>query len=217
MSSKDSLKIRYKTPLRFYLLLLLCVFVCIIGLSGARLLSYTPDVPSVHLEPVKQAEKSQPAATPTATPDASPLLSISKIGVKDARIIQLGLTKDGAMDAPKNNSDVGWYGGSDRPGSGKGAALVDGHAGVPGAPGVFQKLGKLAAGDTLTITDTDKTFHYVVIQLETLPADQADMRKMMQSAEPGKEGLNLITCSGDYNPASQRYDDRVLVRAVRVS
>ena len=195
------------------------MLVCAASFAGIQFLLQKPHTPPVQVTPVKQSEKRAPVVAAPAITDTQPdaqFLSIPKIGVKNAPVVQLGLTNDGAMDAPKNNTDVGWYDGSGRPGSGKGSALIDGHAGVPGIPGVFVGLGRLAVDDLLTINEKGTVFTYTVKKIETLSAEQVDMRKMMRSIEPDKEGLNLITCSGDFTPSTQRYSDRVLVYAVRV-
>jgi LPXTG-site transpeptidase (sortase) family protein len=156
-------------------------------------------------------------STPETTPSSSShLFSIPKLGIYNAHVVPLGLTKDGAMDAPSNNNDVGWYTASSAPGSGQGAVLMDGHAGIVGQPGVFSKLGTLIQGDSITIQTKANNVSYQVRKVETLASTQVDMRRMMKSIEATKEGLNLITCTGDYTPGTNSYNDRVLVYAVRV-
>jgi LPXTG-site transpeptidase (sortase) family protein len=191
-------------------------------LAGYIFVRFTPIAPKEISQSVPVTTKKDPvlkAAPETAPPslsDSSHLFSIPKLGIHDAHIVQLGLTKDGAMDAPGNNSDVGWYTSSAVPGSGQGAVLIDGHAGIVGQPGVFSKLGTLTQGDSITIQTQANNVSYQVRKVETLASTQVDMRSMMKSIEATKEGLNLITCTGDYALGTNSYNDRILVYAVRV-
>lgn len=145
-------------------------------------------------------------------------LKIPKLGI-DANILSMGILKDGSLDAPKTAWDVGWYDESALPGSGQNALLIDGHVNdALNTPGVFYHLGTLKTGDDMQIERGDnELFTYKVVQVDQKPIDQVDMAKMLRSAEPGKEGLNLITCGGDYDYKRETYKDRILVYAVRIS
>jgi LPXTG-site transpeptidase (sortase) family protein len=134
-------------------------------------------------------------------------------------ILPMGLTETGALDAPKSAWEVGWYDHSTLPGSGHGALLIDGHVNdALNSPGVFYKIHTLKSGDEIKIERGDNQIvTYQVVKSEQQPIERVDMAKMLQSIEPEKEGLNLITCGGEYNYKQQTYDDRVLVYAERVS
>jgi LPXTG-site transpeptidase (sortase) family protein len=144
-------------------------------------------------------------------------LIIGSLGV-NANILPMGLVKDNALDAPKTAWDVGWYNKSVLPGTGEGALLIDGHVNDQlGKPGVFYGINSLKVGDSMSIERGDGTMYtYSVVQVEQKPLADVDMGKMLRSISPGKEGLNLITCGGEYDDARGSYDDRVLVYAVRV-
>lgn len=144
-------------------------------------------------------------------------LIIDSLGV-NANILPMGLIKGNALDAPKTAWDVGWYDKSVLPGTGEGALLIDGHVNdALGKSGVFYSIGSLQAGNTMTIERGDGTMYtYDVVQVEQKPLADVDMSKMLRSFTPGKEGLNLITCGGEYDDAKGTYDDRILVYAVRI-
>jgi len=136
-----------------------------------------------------------------------------------ANILPMGILADGALDAPKSAWDVGWYNQSALPGSGQDALLIDGHVNdALNTPGVFYNIHTLAPDDTMQIERGDGTIYtYKVTQVEQKPIEQVDMAKMLRSVNPEVEGLNLITCGGEYDHERQTYQDRILVYAVRVS
>jgi hypothetical protein len=52
--------------------------------------------------------------------------------------------------------------------------------------------------------------------METVALDDVDMDKLLTPYGNAKEGLNLITCTGDWLPDKKTYDHRVLVYTKRV-
>ena len=46
--------------------------------------------------------------------------------------------------------------------------------------------------------------NYDVKEVDTLPLSQVDMSKMMQPIVSGKDGLNLITCTGGWTEKDSR-------------
>ena len=145
-------------------------------------------------------------------------LSIEKLGITNARVLPVGVSSSGQLLTPASIYDVGWYNGSGLPGSG-GTLLMDGHNGGPTKIGVFKNLPSLVEGDIITLERGDGAiFKYEVVENLTVSLDQADskMASMERSAISGKEGLNLITCTGDWSQVQQTYLSRQFLRAVRV-
>lgn len=138
-------------------------------------------------------------------------LKIPKIEV-DAVIDPVGLTSEGAMNAPKNPSHVGWYSLGSRPGE-KGTAVVDGHAGWKnGIPAVFDFLYKLRKGDNLYIEDEyGKTIVFVVREIRRYDP-QADASYVFNSHDNNAH-LNLITCEGLWDSVSRTSPRRLVVFA----
>jgi hypothetical protein len=58
-------------------------------------------------------------------------------------------------------------------------------------------------------------FGYEVTTVELLPADAGSLEAV--TAESGDETLTLITCGGDWDPASQHYLHRTVVQATRIA
>ena len=151
-------------------------------------------------------------------------LSIPNLKISNARVVQLGLVKNtNQLDSPISIYDVGWYVKSSLPGSGKGALLIDGHNGGPTKGGIFENLGKLSKGSDIIIErgDGQKIIYEVRDNREMSVNEINDennplgMRTMLDSIDPLKEGLNIITCVGDWDYSKNTFDKRVMLRAVR--
>jgi LPXTG-site transpeptidase (sortase) family protein len=143
-------------------------------------------------------------------------LSIPSLGIKNARVREVGVQSDGRLGTPVNIFDTAWYNKSSLPGGG-GAVLIDGHNGGPTLDGVFKHLDSLAEGSTITLERGDGAlFNYRVVEKKVMNVAETDayMAAMLTSAEAGKEGLNLITCTGNWIRSDQTYDKRVTIRAV---
>ena len=67
--------------------------------------------------------------------------------------------------------------------------VIAGHRGWYGAD-YFRHLGKLAAGDMVTVTNLWETLTYAVVDMQIIQPDQADKIKI----QPGRDLLTLITC-----------------------
>lgn len=159
-------------------------------------------------------------AAHSVRPEQPRYLEIPKLGISQARVTQVGVTKNNMLDVPGTLDDAGWYAKSAAPGSGVGAVLIDGHNGGVSRNGVFAGLDKLEKGDQISIERGDgERFTYEVHDVRDMPlqwVNEAGMKEMMYSVEPDKEGLSLITCSGKWIPKDKVFDRRVLVRATIV-
>ena len=152
----------------------------------------------------------------TVPADHPRYLSIPKLGIKNARVLNMGLKDNGELSTPYGIFDVGWYNASGTPGSGR-TLLIDGHNGGPNVVGVFKYINTLDVGDLIEIERGDGAkFQYAVVENNEIPLDESDeyMNTAMTSAQPGKEGLTLITCIGEWSQVRQTYLSRQFVRAV---
>lgn len=147
-------------------------------------------------------------------PDMPRRISVAKIGV-NARIRAMGVKGDNQLMAPTNIYDAGWYQQSAKPGQ-NGAMLIDGHVSGRTRPGVFKKLDKLAAGDRVTVERGDgQVFNYKVVKTQKYPKDAVDMAAAITPIVAGKQGLNLITCTGALEAGATGYSERLVVFAAR--
>lgn len=155
-------------------------------------------------------------ASYAVAPDLPRALYISKLNIA-ARVLPMGVNPDNSMQAPINIFDSGWYTGSAKPGT-AGAAVIDAHASGPTREGLFAYLNTLVAGDTLEVERGDGTrLSYRVVHIETVPLDDVDMSKVLLPYGSATEGLNLITCDGEWLQGSATYDHRTIVYTERVS
>lgn len=161
----------------------------------------------------------KPSAAAMAAYKVDPTLPryirIAKLNVF-ARVQAQGTEANGALKAPYNVHDAGWYQDSGKPGEG-GAMLLDGHVAGPTVHGVFYDIKKLTKGDLLEVERGDgKKFTYKVVTSKTSKVKDVDMSAGLLPIVEGKSGLNLITCTGNYDYKSGEYDSRIMVFAVEV-
>jgi LPXTG-site transpeptidase (sortase) family protein len=151
-----------------------------------------------------------------ADPKDPKYLRIPELGIL-ARVKNLGVTNDGAVDAPKNIHDSGWYNGSARPGSSAGSSLILGHVSGWTGPGIFKKIDKMIAGSQFEVEKGNgEIVRYRVTKTEKIPLDQVNMSKILSTEVAGKHDMKLMTCSGKYNDQTKTFDDRFVVYAEQI-
>ena len=155
----------------------------------------------------------------TVAADRPRYLSIEKLGISNARVLAMGVHAKGALNTPANIFDVGWYNASGKPGQGR-VMIIDGHNGGPHMYGVFKKLPDLVEGDIIKIERGDgAVFKYSVVENTTVSIDEADKYMNTLAKKPAisdKEGLTLISCTGEWSQKQKTYLSRQFVRAVLV-
>lgn len=156
----------------------------------------------------------QQIAAYQVAPNMPRYLKISELNVF-SRVKRMGTTTSGAVDAPKSVFDTGWYDGSAKPGE-NGAVFIDGHVSGPTKGGVFANLKKLKTGSKIQVEMGDgRLFNYKVVAIEKYDANNVDMAKALRSIEPGKKGLNIMTCSGKYNEDAETFEQRLVAYTVQ--
>jgi LPXTG-site transpeptidase (sortase) family protein len=134
-------------------------------------------------------------------------LLIPKLGV-DTNITYMGLTKSGDMDVPPDLVNVGWYKYGTKPGE-VGSAVIAGHLEGTKDLGVFIGLDKLQPGDLVKIrNDRDEIIEFIVRDKHTYKQDERPS-EIFNSSDGSH--LNLITCTGVWSNAQQRYSHRLVV------
>ena len=92
--------------------------------------------------------------------------SIPSIGIRNARIVEIGVKATGELSTPYNIYDIGWYNARALPGS-NGVVVMDAHGGAPGI-GAFGNLPQIKSGDEIRIEMGDgREFTYVVSDTAT--------------------------------------------------
>ncbi|MBM7413859.1 MULTISPECIES: class F sortase [Nocardiaceae] len=130
-------------------------------------------------------------------------------------LMGLGLQQDGTMEVPPGAFPAGWYTGSPIPGA-LGPSVIAGHVDWDGAPGVFSRLGDLAADDDVIVTLQDGTIsRFRVTQVEQYP--KAEFPTTTVYGDIDHPGLRLITCGGRFDSGAASYDDNIVVYADLIS
>ncbi|MEK7600138.1 MAG: class F sortase [Patescibacteria group bacterium] len=148
-------------------------------------------------------------------PSQPRILTIPKLGV-NARVLSVGLTKEGAIAAPANVYDTAWYDQSAQPGQ-PGAMFIDGHVSSWTTQGVFHGLKTLRQGDLIQIKRGDGAiFNYHVVMTKVYEANGVDMDAAMAPINPSRPGLNIMSCSGKVAPGTNEFSQRIVVFAQQV-
>jgi LPXTG-site transpeptidase (sortase) family protein len=195
----------------------------------------TPVAFTVGKNATATARHSTPVVLPTSTAaiDASPAVMattpvpeasqstatiarivIPAIGV-DAPIIVLGLDENRIMQAPQDPYAVAWYDFTSRPGAG-GNAVFSGHVDwAQVGPAVFYDLRDVDRGDLIEVFLEDGTlFSYRVSRNIVVDEQTTDVDRII--GPTGVDSVTLITCTGDFDRSTGRYDARLVIRAERV-
>lgn len=151
-------------------------------------------------------------AGPAALPRSVPVrVRIPAIGVDTAKLTPIGVAKSGALTVPVGPAPIGWFTGAPPPGS-LGPAVLAGHVSWNGTHGVFFKLGKLKAGDTVVVTRADRrTATFTIRAVRAYPKTEFPSADVYGNVEA--PALRLITCAGDVDPVTRRYADNIVVYA----
>jgi LPXTG-site transpeptidase (sortase) family protein len=182
-----------------------------------------PFLPAKVVSPVTQKTSSTSVSPTTAqpvsvNPAAKPALpsdrvTINRIGT-NAPVIAVGLTSSGAMGTPKTLWQVGRYDKGAVVGA-SGTAVLVGHSGAPGQVGVFEHIDRIKVGDIVTYTRIDgTTISFRAISTEAYPVN--DQTAQFLVAPTAKSSLNLISCYGKWDASTQEYDQRWIVKTVRI-
>jgi hypothetical protein len=194
------------------------------AVAGSALTTPTPQATATAGGTVSRPTATPIVPTPTATmiplPDvglaqqarfAPDALVIPRIGV-DARIVSVGVTPDGQLEAPVDYSTVGWYAAGTLPGA-PGRAVLDGHLDSRTGPAVFYRLGELAVGDEIIVRmgAGRDDLRFVVTESALFWTDEAPLDRIYGASEQPE--LVLITCDGPFDGGGGGYLQRRVIFA----
>ena len=160
-----------------------------------------------------------PAAANGPSLHQSPPVSVAipEIGVQ-SKLLHLGRNKDGSMQVPNlttSASEAAWYKYSVTPGQ-IGTAVIEGHVDSYDGPAVFFRLGALKPGSHIDVTLADGiTGVFRVTGVREYAKDEFPAKIIYGPSEYA--ALRLITCGGDFDPATGHYLSSVVVFASLVS
>lgn len=212
----------------------LLVLMAVVIFSGGSIVSYlgwkAGNAASAHAdvlaESIEKIDKSS-GQTPSEENISAEVLANYHVGSEfprylriprlqiNSRILRQEVNISGSIGAPDNIADAGWYDGSSNPGD-NGAVVITGHVAGETKSGIFYRLGNLREGDTIEIERGDgKTYRYKVVKSEAVDRDKLPMEQLLNSIEPGKPGLNLVTHSTRYDTMTNKYEQTTVVYAVQ--
>ncbi|MDX2818603.1 class F sortase [Streptomyces sp. NPDC001902] len=152
-------------------------------------------------------------AAHTPLSPARPLrIDIPSAGIH-AKLVERGLTADGAVDPPPFTTPnvAGWYGRGPAPGD-AGAALIVGHVDTRTKAAVFYALSTVTQGDLVEVTRSDGSVaEFAVEGVEIV--DKTGFRPDRVYGSGVRPELRLITCGGTFDHATQSYSANVVVYA----
>ncbi|HEY9371030.1 class F sortase [Streptomyces sp.] len=187
---------------------LAAVAACLVLVSGCG--AESPPAPSerprLAVQPPPPATPSTPARVDVAVPVR---IRIPSIGV-DARIVRVGLKRNGDMETPSFGR-AGWYEKGPRPGE-DGPAVVVAHVDSRTGPDVFARLKALKKGAAIKVTDkAGKTFEFVAGRKQQTAKTALPAKQIW--GETDGPALRLITCGGAFDKATSHYTANVIVWA----
>lgn len=141
-------------------------------------------------------------------PDIPLEIHVSDLGIRE-KVRSVGLNNKGEMAEPDSGNEVVWYRPGFLPGA-PGNAVFAGHSDYKGGQGVFYNLGKLDVGGTVNVLTANHEMTFTVIEKKNYQNGDVAPELFGHSEAPR---LNLITCSGNWDPESKRYSERLVIVA----
>ena len=136
-------------------------------------------------------------------------LWIEDLGRSDV-VRPVGLEDNGEMEIP-NVYEVGWYFHGAVPGR-PGATVLVAHVWWNGTRGPFHRLGALDLGAQIEVRVDDGAIHvYEVVERTMYDKDSLPSHLWRNS---GPETLVLITCGGEFDSETRRYEQNIVVYAL---
>ncbi len=102
---------------------------------------------------------------------------------------------------------------STRPG-GPGNALIGGHVDWGSDIAVFWPLRNVSLDDRIVLTMPQLDIEYRVVSIDRIAAD-APIQEVVGS-RTGPETLTLMTCDGAFDTTRKEYNQRLVIRAIRI-
>lgn len=153
------------------------------------------------------SDKKPVEAPPVFDPQS---LRIPTINV-DTTVESAGIDSERKPVLPKDADNVVWYNLGAKPGE-MGSSVMAGHWDkITGEAAVFYDLNKLNEGDKIYVTDLEgKERTFSVTKKVDYPHDEVPLQEIYAGSRDAAR-LNLITCGGTWNAATQLYSHRTVV------
>jgi sortase (surface protein transpeptidase) len=145
-------------------------------------------------------------------PESEPVhLRVPAVDI-DTKLTEAGKNKDQTLEVPEDYDIAGWYKFGPTPGE-EGPAVIAGHVNRDHGMGVFGSLHLVKKGQVVEIKRKDgKTVLFKVDAVKQFPQNE-DFPTEAVYGNIDHAGLRLITCAGDFNYITRRYDQNTVVFA----
>lgn len=138
-------------------------------------------------------------------------VEVASIGIENGAIIGVGVDDTGSFDVPTHH-EIGWYKYGPSPGE-FGSAVFAAHVVLNGTDGVFRHLAEVEAGDEVSVNfDDGSTETFAILGLDQFAKEDLPLDDIFR--RDGDPQLVLITCGGEYDPATNGYRDNIVAYAV---
>ncbi|KQZ85857.1 hypothetical protein ASD56_06135 [Microbacterium sp. Root166] len=175
--------------------------------------------------PITSTAPPAPAPTPTIqVPVASaaltePVAVVPPISVRiealgiEVPVIPVGVESDSFMELPEDPAIAGWYRFGPAPGTGSGNTVISAHIDSPRYPiGPFAALRDVPVGAEVSVASADgSSVRYAVESVTYYAKTELPVDELF--ARGGPPALVLITCGGEFDSATGRYRDNVVLIA----
>lgn len=183
------------------------------------------EVPAADPKPTPATVTPQPKASPPpAAQDIGALVDQSISPTRlimtnprvDSPVVAVSASADRVLEIPEDPQTIGWWSGGAAPGSPVGTVVLTGHVARKSGPGALLKLAETRVGSTITIAGRtgEKPVKYVV------KARQSYLKTVLPWESLFAQGMQprliIITCGGEVDPTSGRYDSNVVVAATPI-
>ena len=135
----------------------------------------------------------------------------------DARVVPVGVGRDGLLDIPQDVRQVGWWRAGAAAGSSSGTVVLVGHVdSAKQGAGAFFPLRQMNPGDRVVLSSApgERTV-YVVSARRHYPKSALPRSEVFGQGSAPR--LVLLTCGGRFNTATGHYEDNVVVFATPLS
>ncbi len=134
----------------------------------------------------------------------------------DTFVQRAGVDQHNRVAVPDNVHLASWFTDSQQPGQ-KGLSIISAHVTGRTTDGVFKQLGKLQEGNTFEVElGNGEIKRYKVIGKVQVKESEAANHLFSQNPKVNSQ-INLITCGGNFDKASNQYEERVIVSGALIN